>query len=417
VNVARTVAGPLDGIRICDLSGQLAGAGATRTLAAFGAEVIRVEDPVRQGKWDLLRGGPPFVDKRRGINLGGAFNNHNVGKLGVTINTRVEAGRNLLGRLVAVSDVVTENFSAEVMDRWGFGYERLRALRPDVIYVSNCGFGHTGPYRPFRSWGPIVQALCGLTWSVGLADRPSAGMGFSYMDHHGANFLAFAVLAALIHRDRTGEGQWVDMSTTEAGASLLGPDILDGSVNGTPSRRPGMPDSNRSHHPVMAPHGIYPAAGEDQWVAIACRDDHDWKSLADALGETWATDARWSTVTCRKQDEDELDALIGAWTSRRGKFDVQSQLLRSGVPSAAVQTPPERIDHDPSTQSWGLWPEVTHPEMGSVRVDGLPIHLSETDWQIAAAAPRLGEHNHQVFGELLGLSADEIERLEGDGVI
>src|SRR3954471_8888379 len=173
----------LSHIRICDFTGQLAGAGATRTLAAFGAQVIRVEDPVRQGRWDLLRGAPPFVDQRRGVDLGGAFNNHNVGKLGITIDTRTEAGRDLLGRLIAVSDVVTENFSADVMTRWGFSYERIRELRPDIIYVSNCGFGHSGPYRTFRTWGPVVQAVCGLTWSVGLPDRPSAGFGYSYMDH------------------------------------------------------------------------------------------------------------------------------------------------------------------------------------------------------------------------------------------
>src|SRR5438270_5639225 len=148
----------LSHVRICDLTGQLAGAGATRLLAAFGAQVIRVEDPVREGRWDILRGIEPFVDDRRGINLGGAFNNHNVGKLGVTLNLRTERGRELLADLVRISDVVTENFAAGVLARMGFPYERLKELRPEVIYVSNCGFGHRGPYRDFKTWGPIVQA-------------------------------------------------------------------------------------------------------------------------------------------------------------------------------------------------------------------------------------------------------------------
>src|ERR1700722_8829738 len=195
----------LRGIRVCDLSGQLAGAGATRTLAAFGAEVIRIEDPVTLGKWDILRGAPPFVDDRRGNDLGGAFNQHNVEKLGVTLNTRTERGRELLGELIRISDVVTENFSAEVLIRWGFTYERMVKIRPDVIYLSNCGFGHTGPYMPYRTWGPVVQALCGLTFTSGIAGLPPAGWGYSYMDHMGANFAAFAVLAALRHRRRTGE--------------------------------------------------------------------------------------------------------------------------------------------------------------------------------------------------------------------
>jgi crotonobetainyl-CoA:carnitine CoA-transferase CaiB-like acyl-CoA transferase len=319
--------------------------------------------------------------------------------------------------LIAVSDVVTENFSAYVMESWGFTYEHMRELRPDIIYVSNCGFGHTGPYRTFRTWGPIVQAVCGLTWSVGLADKPSAGFGYSYMDHHGANLMAFAILAALLHRDRTGEGQWIDMATVEAGASLLGPDVLDGSVNGVPSRRPGMPDSNRAHHPVMAPHGIYPAAGDDQWVAIACRDDRDWEVLAGIIDARWTTEVRWSTVHGRAEQQDDLDALISQWSRPHDKFDVQSRLLAAGVPCAAVQTPPERIDHDASTQGWGLWPEVAHPEIGTVRVDGLPIHLSETDWHIDTAAPMLGEHTRAVLSDLLGIGADEFAALEADGVV
>src|SRR5947209_5599474 len=150
----------LSHLTICDLSGQLAGAGATRYLAAMGAQVIRIEDPVRQGRWDILRGAPPYVDDRRGVDLGGPFNNHNVEKLGVTINLRTDAGRDLLRRLVAVSDVVTENFAAGVLAGLGFSYDELRRIRPDLIYVSNSGFGHSGPYAGFKTWGPIVQAVC-----------------------------------------------------------------------------------------------------------------------------------------------------------------------------------------------------------------------------------------------------------------
>src|SRR5437868_424999 len=197
----------LAGVRICDFTGQLAGAGATKWLAAFGAQVIRIEDPVRQGRWDILRGVPPFVDERRGVNLGGAFNNHNVEKLGVTIDLRTERGKELMRSLVAISDVVTENFAAGVLARLGFPYEELQRIRPDILYVSNSGFGHRGPYKGFKTWGPIVQAVCGLTFSSGLPDQPPAGWGYSYMDHHGGNFMAIAILAGLIHRNRTGENR------------------------------------------------------------------------------------------------------------------------------------------------------------------------------------------------------------------
>jgi crotonobetainyl-CoA:carnitine CoA-transferase CaiB-like acyl-CoA transferase len=402
---------------VCDFTGQLAGAGATRLLAAFGAEVIRIEDPVRQGRWDILRGVEPFVDERRGINLGGAFNNHNIEKLGVTLNLRTDRGKELLAELVRISDVVAENFAAGVLARMGFPYERLKDIRPDIIYVSNCGFGHRGPYRNFKTWGPIVQACSGLTFSSGLPGLPPAGWGYSYMDHNGGNFMAVAILAALVHRSRTGEGQWVDMSCTAAGASLLGPVVLDHTVNGRPLRRPGMPNSNRSQSPEMAPHGIYPCDGEDQWVAIACRHDDDWRALGEAVGEAWTADPRFDGLSGRLAGQDELDGLLAAWTGTREKFAVAARLRGVGVPASAVQTPGERIDHDLGTSAWGLWPTVEHTEMGRVRVDGLPVHLSETDWQITRGGPCLGEHNEYVLGTLLGLSADEISVLHGEGVV
>ncbi|MPY93561.1 MAG: CoA transferase, partial [Acidimicrobiia bacterium] len=254
--------GPLANIRICDFTGQLAGAGATKWLAAFGAEVIRIEDPVKKGRWDILRGAPPFKDERRGIEYGAGFNNHNVEKLGITLNLRTERAKELLAELVRRSDVVSENFAAGVLDRLGFGYERLRELRPDVIYVSNCGFGQSGPYASYKSWGPIAQAVSGMTFQSGLPDEPPAGWGYSYMDHTGGYYMAIGILAALWHRARTGEGQWVDLSCSEAGAYLNGPALLDWTVNKRPLRREGRPNSNRSEYPAMAPHGVYPAAAE-----------------------------------------------------------------------------------------------------------------------------------------------------------
>jgi crotonobetainyl-CoA:carnitine CoA-transferase CaiB-like acyl-CoA transferase len=415
--MAAGVSGPLSGTRICDFTGQLAGAGATRFLAAFGAEVIRIEDPVREGRWDILRGAPPFTDDRRGIEFGTGFQNHNVNKMGITLNLRTEQGRDLLRRLVRVSDVVTENFAAGVLERLGFGYDALVALRPDIIYVSNSGFGHSGPYRQFKTWGPIVQAVSGLTFTSGLPEQPPAGWGYSYMDHTGAYIMAIAVLAALRHRHRTGEGQWVDLSCTEAGATLHGPAILDWSVNGRPGRRPGMPDSNRGRSPLMIPHNIYPAAGDDCWVAIACRDDRDWVALAAESGLDCAADPDLASVAGRAAREAELDAAITEWTLPLDHFDTAARLLAVGVPAAAVTRPSERIDEDPNVAAWGLWPEVDHPAIGRVRVDGLPVHLSETDWDIDAPAPLLGEHNDMIYGGILGLRSEEIGELRDQGVI
>jgi crotonobetainyl-CoA:carnitine CoA-transferase CaiB-like acyl-CoA transferase len=404
-------------LRICDFTGQLAGAGATKYLAAMGAQVIRIEDPVRQGRWDILRGMPPYVDERRGVNLSGAFNNHNTDKLGVTINLRTEAGRDLVRRLIAISDVVTENFAAGVLARLGFSYEEMTRIRPDVIYVSNSGFGATGPYRSFKTWGPIVQAMSSLTFSSGIANHGPAGWGYSYMDHQGANVMAVAILAALLHRRRTGEGQWVDMGCTEAGAWLNGLALLDVSANGRVYRDGVAPDSNHSRSPAMAPHGIYPARGDDRWVAIACRHDQDWAQMVAVVGEAWTRASELVALAGRVAAEPDLDRRLAEWTATHDAADVAARLQAAGVPAATVATPEERIERDPGTSQWGLWPEVEHTEIGRVRVDGIPIHLSVTDWNITRGAPCLGEHNDYVFGEVLGLAADEIAALREQGAI
>jgi benzylsuccinate CoA-transferase BbsF subunit len=409
--------GALSRFRICDFTGQLAGAGATKWLASFGAEVIRIEDPVRQGRWDILRGIDPFVDERRGVDMGGGFNNHNTDKHGITLNLRTEKGKELLAELVKRSDVVSENFAAGVLESWGFGYAKLKALKPNIIYVSNCGFGHVGPYRKFKTWGPIVQAVSGLTFTSGLPGQPPAGWGYSYMDHTGGYYMAMAIMLALIHRERTGEGQWVDLACTEAALTLHGPALLDWTVNGRSLRRDGHPNSNRNEWPAMAPHGIYPCTGQDEWVAIACRDDADWRKLGAVIAQPWTTERAFAGVEARVAAETRLDELVGEWTRARGKFDVERALRDAGVPVAAVLRPQERIDLDGSTEAFGLWPTVKHTKMGNVRVDGQPVHFSSTDWQIERGAPCLSEHTEAVLTGLLGLSRDDVAALREEGAI
>ncbi|MEM7221094.1 MAG: CoA transferase [Pseudomonadota bacterium] len=406
----------LGGIRICDFTGQLAGAGATKWLAAFGADVIRIEDPERQGRWDILRGNAPFKDERRGIDMGGAFNNHNVGKRGITLNVRTERGKELLAEIIKRCDAVTENFAAGVLERWGFGYERLKALKPDIVYVSNCGFGHTGPYAAFKTWGPIVQAVSGLTHTSALPDQPPAGWGYSYMDHTGGYYMAMAIMLALLHRRRTGEGQWVDLACTESALTLHGPALLNHVVNGRGTRSEGGLNSNRSQWQPMAPHGIYPCAGEDDWIALACRDDDDWQLLVSLIGAE-AARADWRASAGRVADQDALDALIGGWCAQQDKFDLQARLRALPIPVAAVMKPAERIDGEHAVGGDALWPTVTHSAMGEVRVDGQPVRFSKTDWSYERAGPCLGEHTEAVLGELLGLSAADVANLRDEGVV
>ena len=405
----------LSHITITDFSGVLAGAGASRILAAFGATVIRVENPANNGAWDPLRAGPPFVDERRGPNFGGGWGNHNVEKLGVTLNLGTEKGKEIFPRLVAMSDIVAENFAAGVLDRLGFGYEQLKAIKEDIIYLSNCGFGHWGPYTQFKTWGPIVQAFSGLTYTSGIQNQPPAGWGYSYMDHGGAYFGAIGMLAALHHRNKTGEGQHIDIATTEAATTLMGTYVLDYTVNGRRTRRPDGFDSNRGDG-TMAPHSIYATRDEDEWVAIACRTDDEWQALAREIGEP-ASDPRFTTLEGRLTHRDDLEALVAQWAAAQDKFAIQNRLQALGIPAAAVQRPHERIDQDPNTEAWGLWPTVHHEAMGDVRVDGIPVHASATDWEIKRGAPVLGQHNQLVYGEMLGMSDAEIESLKAEGVI
>ena len=193
--------------------------------------------------------------------------------------------------------------------------------------------------------------------------------------------------------------------------------MLDYTVNGRPLRRPGLPDANRSQFPPMAPHGIYRASGEDCWVAIACRGESDWLALESVVNEPWCQETRFAHIDGRLRHQDGLDSLLETWTSERDRFAVASVLQAAGVPASAVQMPSDRIENDPNTEAWGLWPEVLQTAMGRVRVDGLPVHLSETDWRIERGAPSLGEHNTRVFGDLLGLSAGELASLRESGVI
>lgn len=398
---------------MCDLSGQLAGAGATKILAAFGATVIRVEDPATRGMWDALRAVGPYVDERRGVDLGAGFNNHNAGKYGVTINLRLEEGKELLRELVAICDVVCENFAAGALERRGFGYDDLRAIKPDIVYVSNCGFGHTGPYRDFKTWGPIVQAVSGLTYTSGLPDTEPAGWGFSYMDHGSAFYMTVAIMAALHHRERTGEGQHVDLATVPAGIAMLPTEILDWTVNGRPTTAVG----NRADFGEFAPHGIYPCRGDDRWIAIACRDDRELALLAKVLDAPALTSDRFATLAQRLASPDELDELIGAATASRNADSLAGDLVGEGIPASVVKSPQERIDEDPDLARMGLFPAVAHPDIGRVRVEGVPMTFSATPWTLDSGGPKLGQHNREILGDLLGHDDRSLEDWTERGVI
>ena len=398
---------PLEGIRVCDFSWIVAGPQATSILADLGAEVIKVEnedhpDPVRR-----MPGEP-------GPNRRGMHNNFNRNKLSITANLGKPGGRELVERLVAVSDLVVENFSPGAFARMGFPFERLRELRPDIVYLSISGYGHVGRDTAYVTWGPTAQAVSGATAVSGLPDQPPAGWGFSYLDHTAGYYGAVAALMALYHRSQTGEGQHVDLSQVETGMLLAGVNMLDFQVNGRPSERIG----NRSRWSAVAPHGIYRCDGDDRWIAIAAENDACWQALCDVLGAAaLAGDARFATNEARVANQDALDDAITAFTREREPHALMEVLQARGVPAGVVQTMEDRMERDPQLAARGFYPTAPHPELGEHRFEGLPMRFSKARWRVDRGAPLLGEHTREVATSILGYSEAEFEALVAGGAV
>jgi crotonobetainyl-CoA:carnitine CoA-transferase CaiB-like acyl-CoA transferase len=428
----------LEGLRILDFTRLGFGAQATLIAGCLGAEVIRVESTRFP---DAIRVMPPFVpepgEKGEGFgaatlanatgapspNRGGIFYKYNTGgKRSITVNARHPKGLALLKDLVARSDVVTESFAAGTLERWGLSYDVMRAIKPDVIYVSMCGFGHEGPDTNHVTMGPTAQALTGSTFMVGLPDRPPAGWSFSYLDHVGGYLGAIAILSGVIHHTKTGEGQHIDVSQLEPATALSGSLLLDAMLNDRPSRRPGFPTGNRRAYPPTAPSGAYRADGDDKWVVVSCRTQEQWEALIEVMGgPPWAADARFATLAGRVEHADELDAHIETWTSSRDRYEVMDLLQRAGVPAGAVQDAADRLERDPQLQARGHYTMLGNDEVDPMPLEGVPFRMSatppHTGGVLHRGPPRLGEDNETVLGEVLGMSADEVAELAAQGAL
>jgi crotonobetainyl-CoA:carnitine CoA-transferase CaiB-like acyl-CoA transferase len=420
---------PLQGIRILDFSWFLASAGGTRFLTAFGAESIKVEiksNPDTRMAAMAPAGGRAAREKATGPlpgvtdpDMGGQFNNKNPGKRGISLNVRHPKGLEIAKRLVGISDVVAEGFSPGVMERWGLGYEALNSLKPDIIYAQQSGMGATGLYGRLRAVGPIANSFTGLSEMSGLIEpaMPS-GWGYSYLDWMGAYSFALAILTALFHRARTGEGQWIDASQCEAGLFLNGVSALDWSANGHVWSRYG----NRSPYKLAAPHGAYPCLGNDRWLAIACFTEAEWSALASQAGHPeWIEDRRFVDLASRIQNLEALDASVAQWTASQDAFEVMMALQSAGVPAGVCQTAEDRCDRDPQLAHLKWLTEVTGTKIGTWPVAEVPVKLSESPAHIGGridrGAPCYGEDNEYVYGELLGMSEPEIRELAAEGAI
>src|SRR5580704_1662807 len=352
---------PLSGVRVDDLTWMLASAGTTVLLSSLGAEVIRIEwpghldftrrqlvakpKPPPLGPLKKLSDLPRSVRDMPEANSSGLFSDRNAGKLGITLNMRHPEGVTLFKKLVAISDIVIEGFRPNAMRSWGLDYETLRSVKADIIYLQMAGFGRSGPYSSFASYGPTAQVMSGIGAITGLPEpNPPTMWNHSYMDVTPPFYGATALMSALYYRNRTGQGQYIDQGQYEPGLFLSGTAVLDFSANGRRTRRVG----NRSPFLDAAPHGIYRCAGDDCWIAIAVFNDDQWRALCHQMGEpAWCADAKFSTMQNRLAHQDELDAHVEDWTRGEERYALMYRLQEAGVGAGAVQSPADKFDLDP----------------------------------------------------------------------
>lgn len=417
---------PLDGIRVADFSWFGAGPIAGRTLADFGAEVVRVESEYRI---DSLRIGQPIPPgKSDSYNLSGYFNNFNAAKLSFLLNLNAEGAQEVAYRLIEKSDVFLTNHTPRVIEKWGLDYPKLREVNPSIVAAYQPMQGIVGPHKDFLGFGAVLTPISGISHLSGNPDRPPFGVGTNYPDYAlNPGHTVVAIVAALRHRHRTGEGQLVEMPQIESVASTLGPALLDYTVNGRVQTRTG----NRSTW--MAPHGVYrcrdearshpPAPNQDpdvrqRWIAIAVRGDADWDGLRTvASGAAFAADQRFQTILGRRRHEADLDAALGEWTATQDAAELEARLQAAGVPAALVHDAEDMLDRDEHLRARGYYHYLDHPETGRSAYDGPIAALRGTPGRLDAPAPLFGEHTMDVATRILGYSEDDVAELIAAGIL
>jgi crotonobetainyl-CoA:carnitine CoA-transferase CaiB-like acyl-CoA transferase len=393
---------PLEGLKVLDLFWAMAGPASTRALADYGATVLRIESSHRL---DTCRTLGPYLNNCFGVETSGLFMNLNAGKLGVTLDLAKEEGRAVFRDLVRWADVVTESFSPKAMRGFGLDYEALRTIRPDIIMVSSCLMGQTGPYSKFAGYGNLAAAISGFGNLCGWPDRIPAGPYGSYTDCVAPRFTIASILAALDYRRRTGRGQYIDLSQAEASMHFIAPAILDFVVNG----RVQTANGNRDDH--MAPHGVYPCSGKDRWVAICCETDAQWAELCGLLRRPELMhDLRFSTRDARLRNQDAMDLMVAEWTRTLDASEAESLLQSRGIAASKVASS-EDMSCDPQLLHRSHFTEIELATLGRVPVEASSYKFSRTPARIRRPAPTLGGDNAHVLRSILGYSAERIAAL------
>lgn len=396
----------LEGVKVIAFTLGVAGPLTTAILAAYGAQVIRVETRTRL---DLTRQIAPFLGNVSSPDHSVAHLLTNAGKLGVTLNLKHPRALGIAERIVRWADVIVESLAGGAMAKLGLGYEDVRKVKPDIIMISEAIFGQTGPFAEVPGYGTPLTALTGFAHLTGFAGQLPQLPGRAFTDYISPRAAVLAIVAALDYRRRTGKGQYIDAAQFECAVPLLTPVLLQYEVDGKEARGMG----NRST--CGGPHGVYRCKGDDRWCAIAVFDDEDWKKFCQAIGRpAWTESPEFSTLTGRVENADKLDSLVEEWTIRHHPEEVMRLMQDAGVAAGVVQAGQD-LGNDPQLKHRHFYAELDYPGIGTLSCSGMAARLSRTPYQIRRA-PFLGEHNEYVYTKILGLSDEEFVQLMADGV-
>lgn len=398
----------LQGIKVADFSWVGVGPVTTKYLADHGSTVVRVESSLRP---DGLRSSAPFKEGTKGVNRSGYFACINSNKYSIAIDLNNEQGRDVAKRLVMWADVVAESFTPGRMEAWGLGYDDLVKINDGVIMLRMNSHGLTGPFSRHISFGHQLVGVTGFSSATGWPDRDVAQPYGAYTDWLAPRLFVSALLAAIDQRRRTGKGQCLDCSQTEAALQFIAPYLLDYTVN----QRVALRQGNAS--PCAAPHGVFRCLGEDRWCAIGVFSEEQWRALVKAMGDpSWAQQARFATLALRKENEPELDRLVEAWTSQAMAEELMARLQEAGIPAGVVSDARDVYDDIQLKYRDHLW-KAEHQELGPFSHLGQTFKLSKTPSSLRLPAPCLGEHTHYVCTEFLGMSDPEVLALMDEGVL
>jgi benzylsuccinate CoA-transferase BbsF subunit len=400
--------GVFSGLKILSYSWAVVGPLTMKFFADHGAMVIRMETSLRPC---TMRSSAPYKDNKPGLNRGGYFTYYNANILSFALNMNHPKAGGIARKLVQWCDVFMENYTPGVIEKWGLDYENLKKLKPDIIMLRQSGYGSTGLYKNLPAFGMVLGPIAGMPNFIGWPGKEPLPVGVSaYTDCISPRFASAALIAALDYRNKTGKGQLLDISQFETAISFILPGVLEYVATGKEPERIG------NSSPYAVPHGVYPCKGDDRWCTIAVSTQVEWRALCRQMGmQGLADDTRFNTFSGRKNNEEELNKIIGDWTINYTPGDIMARLQAAAVPAGVVENVADSYN-DPQLRKRNIYWPMRHAEMGEFTHLGQSFQLAKTPAQPYSPSPLLGEHTESICTEMLGMSDDEFVSLMQEGV-